>query len=86
MTKKEKKISNNIIYKFKIFDAALPWWLSGKRMPANSEDIGSVPCPGKIPQAAEQLRRRTATTKPELQNLELQLRTLHAANTEARVP
>ena len=65
MTKKEK-ISNNIIYKFKIFDAALPWWLSGKRMPANSEDIGSVPCPGKIPHAAEQLGRRTTTIKPVL--------------------
>ena len=50
-----------------------------KNPPANARDTGSVPGPGRLPQAEEKLSLCTRTTEPVLQSP-------GAAATEASVP
>ena len=44
-----KQGSNLIKVRFGKVVSGLPWWLSGKNLPAHSEDAGSIPRMGRSP-------------------------------------
>ena len=48
------------------YQAALPWWLSGKESACQCRRHGFKPWSGKIPHAAERLNSSTTTTESVL--------------------
>ena len=58
-------LNNDTVY-FKNKDRDFPGGAVVKNPPANAQDTGSIPGPGRFPHAAEQLSPCTTTTEPEL--------------------